>query len=263
MNSVIYNICRKTIIYYDNLYEMIKNYILGVCLVVIVACLVKIHMLNVIIDARVIPSNQTSVTFQAICTRVTRPELLNEFISFHVAQGFLTFIIYGDGDFEEIRQLYGNFGLELRFKPHIDNVEWDCLLDAVFDPTISRAVLLNNDEFIFPLESHYDIVKDVETCQALEEYNFVDIEGNDKLITMNTRREIYARFNNKKAIIPIGKTSKDRIELLRNYSMRNLFNTCTLSKKFGVAKFEGNISKNIISDARLLRQHYRVSLGRR
>lgn len=179
---------------------------LGVCVVVIIACLIKIQRLNNIVRARVVPSTRSNFSCDALCVRVIEPTILNEFISFHVAQGFLTFTFYGGGDYENIKHVYGNYGLDLKFKPMIDNVEWDCLLDSVFVPEVSNIVILNSNEFVFPLESKYDSIGNVETCQTLGKFNFV-ASDDDKMITFNTKRETNTEFNRMKAIIPIGKTA--------------------------------------------------------
>lgn len=241
---------------------MIKNSILGFCVIVIIACFVKIHNLNTIVSARVIPSVQKTLSYNTMCVRVTNETLLNEFVSFHISQGFLTFVFYGSANFTELNHVYSDYGLNLRYKSNVENIEWDCILDSVFDPEISHVVILDNDQFIFPLSSKYDVISYINTCQLLEEYNFI-YDDNEQLITKNTKRERYTNYNNKKAIIPLGKTSKERIKLLRNYSMETLFNTCTLSKKHGIASFTTNQQHEIINDRRLLRMHYKVTIGRR
>lgn len=242
---------------------MIKNSLLSFCFVVIVACLYKINKLNNIVRARVIPSVQSTPSYNALCARVVDVDGLNEFISFHISQGFLTYILYiDDENVDEIRHVYDGFGLELRFKQAVDNIEWDCILDASFDPTISHVVILNSNEFIFPLETKNNVyIDDIQICHLLEEYSFIDSDDGN-LVTKNIKREIYTNFKNKKAIIPIGTTSADRVGLLRNYSMKTLYNNCILSRSHGVANLDGDIESNFVNDKRLLKMHDRVTLHR-
>lgn len=229
--------------------------------VVIIACLVKIHNLNKIINARVIPKKQIPASYNAICARVTNSSLLNEFVSYHMAQGFLTFIFYGNEDYNDLKYIYSNYGLDLKFKPLVNNVEWDCLLDSAFDPTISHVVIINNDQFIFPLESKYDKVTMQDNCLTLEEFNFLNEDGN--LITMNTKREIYTSFENKNAIIPVGKTAGERVRLLRNYSSQQLFDRCSVSRMHGIAKYNTKHVDEYLIDKRLQGMHYKVTVGRK
>lgn len=241
---------------------MIKNTILITCIVVIIACLIKIHKLNNIVNARVMPSKQTLDSYRGICARVVNETLLAEFISYHVSQGFLTFTFYGDGNYSNIDYIYSNKGLDLKFKPIKENVEWDCLLDSVFDPTLSHVAIMNNNEFIFPLESKYDNIYLVDKCNTFEEFNFIDSDDGN-LITTNIKREIYTTFKDKNAILVIGKTSDERMRLLRNYSSHTLYNDCTPSKKHGIAKFNKAHIDHFTTDRRLRDLHYKVTLGRR
>jgi hypothetical protein len=244
---------------------MIKNYILLICFIIIIVCLLQIRTLNNIVGARVVPAVQNKASYNTMCVRVVNVTLLNEFVSFHISQGFLTFVFYGNVNFTDINYLYGDFGLDLTYKNNVDNIEWDCILDSVFDPSISHVVILDNDQFIFPLHvENHRVISQNEQCQLLEEYSFIrDI--NNELMTKNTQREKYTSFDSKKAIIPIGKTSGERIELLRNYSMQTLFNECTVSTEHGIASFDKYYIENndLLTDIRLLSMHKRISLGRR
>lgn len=241
---------------------MIKNSVLAICIITIFACFIKIHYLNNIVKARVVPTKQSTISYNSICARVVDKELLNEFISYHSSQGFLTFTFYSNEKHDDIEYIFGDIGLEITFKHVVDNIEWDCLLDSAFNPTISNVVIMNTNEFIFPLKSKYDTAYGVDVCTTLEEFTFID-NGDENLITQNIKREMYTSFKNKKAIIPIGKTSEERVRLLRNYSSQTLYNGCTVSKRHGIAKFNKEHTKQFVIDKRLRDLHYKVTLGRR
>lgn len=242
---------------------MIKNTFICTCIIVIVACLIKIHTLNKIVDTKVIPYHQSKTAYHTICTRITNDTIINEFISYHMSQGFLSFILYGDGNYDSIKSIYSDFGLDIQFKSHVDNIEWDCILDSVFNPETSSVIVIDNDQFIFPLESKYDIMTHVDTCHILREYNFIR-NDNDMITKTNERKGDNISVSNT-AIIPIGKTSDIRVRLLRNYSMNILFDNCVISDKHGVANIQNNnddIPDIILHDNRLRDMHHKVTLGR-